>query len=175
MNLLAQIIGVVAMILLFATYQTNKRHIILIFHICISICWIFHYGLLGAISGLAINIVCLMRNIVFYWRGKYRWSSHTVLPVLVCAIEVVLTVAVWQGPTDVLALIGAPLQTVALWMKKPRYIRVLMLIASPMWLIYDLYYKSYAGVLTECIVMISIIIAIVKYDVMKKKDNGALN
>ena len=92
------------------------------------------------------------------------------LPVLVCAIEMVLTVLVWQGPTDVLALIGAPLQTIALWMKKPRYIRILMLIASPMWLLYDLYYKSYAGVITECIVMISIVIAIVKYDVMRKEE-----
>ena len=77
-SILAQCIGMISMTLLFVTYQINDRKKILLCQVCISLCWVVHYGLLGA-----------------------------------------------------------PLQTAALWMKSPRRIRQFMLMASPLWLIYD--------------------------------------
>ncbi len=168
MNVPAQIVGVVAMILLFCSYQSNKRFVILLFQIGISICFITHYALLGAVSGVMINIVCFLRNIVFYFRGRYKWADSIAIPITVCAAELILTVIVWSGPIDLLAIAGALLQTTALWMSKPRNTRIFMAAASPVWIVYDVYFKSYAGIVTEIITLTSLLIAAIRYDFKKK-------
>lgn len=173
MNLLTQLIGVLAMILLFVTYQINDRRKILFCHVCISICWIVHYGLLGAISVMVINIICFLRNLLFYNCNPKKKSTRMLIPVVICAAEILSTFIFWSNSADALALIGAPLQTIALYMKSPFKIRILMLTASPLWLIYDKCNSSYAGILTESIVIISIVSSIIRYDILKKQEKPA--
>ena len=170
-NIPAQLVGVVAMVLLFLSYQSNKRLGILLFQICISICFIIHYGMLGAWSGLVINVVCFIRNLLFYQRGKYKWSDSVVLPIAICAVEVFLTVIVWRGAVDLLAIAGALLQTTALWMAKPRNTRILMAIASPIWIVYDVFVGSYIGIVVEIVTLTSLLISAIRYDFKKKKDD----
>ena len=66
---------------------------------------------------------------------------------------------------DLLEMAGASLQTVSMWSKKPVNIRILSIIASPLWLIYDLQFGSYIGMINETIVIISIIVAFIRYDI----------
>jgi hypothetical protein len=168
----AQLIGAIAMALLFVTYQINNRKTILTFQIIIAVCWSVHYSLLGAASGIVINLICILRNILFYNRNSGSWTDNTIIPVSICASEVLLTLLVWREPVDILAMIGASLQTTALWMKTPRLIRIVMISASPLWLIYDYFNGSYVGIATEILVMISIVIAICKYDVPNMRKSG---
>ena len=165
MNISAQIVGAVATVLMFATFQFNKRRQILAVQIINAVIWIIHYAMLGAMSGVLINIVCFVRNILFCFRGKNKACSHVLLPITVCAAEIGLTAAVWKGPVDLLAMAGASLQTVSMWSKKPVNIRILSIIASPLWLIYDLQFGSYIGMINETIVIISIIVAFIRYDI----------
>jgi hypothetical protein len=60
------------------------------------------------------------------------------------------------------------LTTVANWMKSETKIRLISFPNSPCWLIYNAITGSVAGVITECIVMSSLIIGIVRYDILKK-------
>lgn len=174
-KIITQAAGILAMLLLLASYQINNRKKILIMQICISICWTVHYGMLGALSGAVINIICFLRNILFYDKQK-KWAQTIVSPIFVCAAEIIAAILTWSGNADMLALIGAPLQTAAIWMNSPGKIRILMLTASPMWMIYDYLNGSYPGVITEIGVMLSIIIAMHKYhDIPVKKMKGAAN
>lgn len=176
MNLFAQLFGIAAMVLLFITYQLNSRSKILFCHICLSVCWVIHYGMLGAMSAMLINIICFLRNVIFFVTGQKGSEEHSLTStVIICAAEIAATLFTWAGPVNLLALIGAPLQTVALYMKKPVYIRILMLAASPMWLTYDAFNGSYAGIVTEILVMTSIIVSIIRYDLRKGKTQTAEN
>ncbi|MGN1015130.1 MAG: YgjV family protein [Butyricicoccus sp.] len=166
-SILAQCIGMISMTLLFVTYQINDRKKILLCQVCISLCWVVHYGLLGASSAMIINMICVVRNITFSLRGKNRWASSKALPAAICSVQCLASLVCWQGIPDVLTLFGAPLQTAALWMKSPRRIRQFMLMASPLWLIYDACNGSYVGIATESIVMISILSAMIRYDRVK--------
>ena len=165
MNIPAQFIGGIAMLLLFITYQINDRKKILLCQVAISICWIIHYTMLGAVSGLIINLICFARNLLFYQRDRRKWISSSAVPVAVCLLEIIMTLVVWKNIADLFALIGAPLQTAALWMKNPRRIRLIMISASPLWIVYDCMNGSYVGIATEILVMTSIIVSIVRYDI----------
>ena len=53
-------------------------------------------------------------------------------------------------------------------MKNETKIRLITFPSSPCWLLFNITTGSIAGAVTECIVMCSLIIAIVRYDVLKK-------
>jgi hypothetical protein len=67
------------------------------------------------------------------------------------------------------------LTTVSYWLKSETKIRLVTFPSSPCWLVYNIITHSIAGIVTECVVMASLIIAIVRYDILKKekvKKNG---
>lgn len=169
MNLIANGIGVIGMILAFLSYQNNNRRKMLAYQIGMSLIWVIHFYLLGAYAASAINFVGAIRAVVFYYKGQYRWADSMLIPVCFCMVNTITTVLTWVGPLDILALIATMLQTIALYMKEPRHIRALSLPASPMWMIYDICNRSYVGICTEAFVLISLLIAFVRFDLKRNK------
>lgn len=175
MVLYAQLVGALATLCMFITFQLNDRKKILYVQIVNSICWIVHYLMLGALSGVVINAVCFIRNLVFQKRGQKKWADSSLIPIVVCAAEILLTVLVWKDWFDILACIAASLQTTSMWMKEPKKIRLFSLIASPVWIAYDFHHASYVGIVNEVICMISLFIGIWRYDLKKKADKNGIN
>lgn len=169
MNLVANAVGVIGMILAFLSYQNNNRRKMLAYQIGMSLIWIVHFYLLGAYAASAINFIGAIRAIVFYYKGRCRWADFKAIPYLFCLMNLLTTALTWTGYLDILALVATILQTIALYMKSPRHIRLLSLPASPMWMIYDICNKSYVGLCTECFVLTSLLIAFVRFDFHRKK------
>ena len=69
------------------------------------------------------------------------------------------------------------LSTVSNWMKREKLIRLITFPSSPCWLIYNAFSGSLAGVVTECFIMTSLVIAVVRYDILNKgiKKEGMKN
>jgi len=61
------------------------------------------------------------------------------------------------------------LSTVGFWVKNPKYTRLIYLPSSPCWLIYNVVNLSIAGVLTEIFASSSLLIAIFRFDILKKE------
>jgi hypothetical protein len=57
-------------------------------------------------------------------------------------------------------------------MRNETKIRIITFPSSPCWLVYNIITDSVAGVVTECVVMSSLIIAIIRYDILKKGKKG---
>ena len=74
----------------------------------------------------------------------------------------------WDGIESILPTVAMMLTTVAFFLSNPTYIRRLNLPSSPMWMIYNLINKSYGGILTECFVMTSLLVAMFRFDRKKK-------
>lgn len=170
MNLIANGIGAISMLLVFISYQMNDRRKILIYQIMISLIWVIHFYLLEAYAAAAINLIGAARAVAFYFRGRYRWASAACVPAAFCCASLIATALTWSGGLDVLAAAATVLQTIALWMRMPKHIRLLSLPASPMWLIYDILNRSYVGMITECFVLSSLLIAMWRFDIRSRKE-----
>ena len=74
--LLGQLFGILATILTFVSYQANtKKGLLIIQNIATSFtCLSFLF--LDALTGFALNIVCLLRNVVFIFKAKNQSSIH---------------------------------------------------------------------------------------------------
>ena len=76
-----------------------------------------------------------------------------------------------EGIISIIPTAAMLLSTVALFITKEKIIRILSLFVSPPWLIYDALSGSVAGVLCESFVIISIIVAMIRYRENKKELN----
>jgi hypothetical protein len=163
----SQIIGFAALILGVSGYQFNFRNKILLFQGSANFLWAIHFYLIGAFTGSAVNLVAVARNYTFVkYRLKFRWP---ILPVVFIAIFTAAIIFTWQGYLSLLPLGGMICGTIAFWHKNPTFIRFLSLACSPMWFVYNFISGSYPGVIIEVFIFCSILIAILRYDILRQR------
>ena len=163
MQTIGQLVGVIALALAVISFQQKTRKYILTFQLLANIAFVLHFSLIGAYTGALLNAVAMLRSIVFVNKEK-RWADKRQWLYVFCVLSIFAGVVTWEAWYSVLPIAGMICSSVAFWVKKPKNVRLISFPSSPLWLIYNLLGKSYAGVLTEIINMTSIIIAIIRLD-----------
>ena len=160
--IIGQLLGVVAIILGIISYQVKTDKKLLFVLMLNGAVFAVHYYLLGAMPAAVMNVVGVVRNIVY--SGKEKKFYHPVLiPALFAVIMGVMGTLSWQGPESILVIAGLVINTVCVSFKNPQNIRKSILVTSPMVLVYDAYAGSIGGVIYEAMVIVSSIIGIVRY------------
>ena len=77
-EIIGQILGIIATIITFLSYQMNTKKTLLIAATAATLCTCLSYLFLGASSGFVLNVVCLIRNVAFIFRMKS--PSSTLFP-----------------------------------------------------------------------------------------------
>lgn len=144
-----QLIGFVAWILLAVSYYRKDTNHILFFQIISTILFCVHYLLLGAYSGLLICVYEVIRDYSYY---KTDADNYIFLgSILVYGISAYVT---FTTVLDVFPYIASLIDE--FFLTKKRVIVVLgAIVTYTLWLIYDLYAKSYSGAITDGIIIIS--------------------
>ena len=173
-DIITQAVGFLGAGVNFLSFQQNKRSRIIGFQIVAALLFIVHYILLGltngadAFTGAALNFIGLTRSIVFINNDK-RWAKSPVWLGVFIVVSAVAGILTWEAWYSFLPSAAMILTTVSYWLKNETKIRLVTFPSSPCWLIYNVIVGSVAGIVTECFVMLSLIIAIVRYDILKKK------
>ena len=163
-NLIAQSIGFAGLICGILSFQNKERKGILFFLILSSMAYFFHYMLLGALTGSVLNLIGAVRNYVFYQREK-DWANKKIWLYLFIGIYLLSTFYTWKNYFSLLPLVAALIGSVSLWLKNPKYTRMIMLTTPPCWFTYNLVSGSIPGLLTEVFNFTSIIVGIVRFDI----------
>ena len=167
LHTVAQLIGFCGMAGNFIAFQQTKRRNILLVQIISALLFILHYVLLGQYTGAALNFIGFCRSIVFINNGK-KWAQSKVWLYIFIALCCIAGAVTWSGPFSILPPVAMILSTVANWMKSETKIRLITFPSSPCWLVYNITAHSAAGVITECVTMTSLLISIVRYDILHK-------
>lgn len=167
-DIAAQLVGFVAMALLVSSFQMKTRAGILKVQLVSESLWVLHYFLLGAYTGMALNVVAAVRCYVYGRRGIKKWADKNYIPVMFFTVAVLTCIFTWSGPISLLPTASICLNSFVQWSKKPRIIRIFSIPGCACWLVFNYLSGSYAGVLTEVLNLISIAAAILRYDVLKK-------
>ncbi len=181
MDIVAQILGLLAMTVAFLSFQQKTQKVIAVYQMVSAIFWTLHFLLLGAYTGCLLNVIGVARDAVFTQRDTKRWASHVGWfygTVALCALVYLLTfTAFGTEPTlprlilELLPVIGMAASTAALRRKEARHVRLLSLISSPLWLVYDFINGSIGGTVTEVVSILSIGIGMYRLD--RKKEPRA--
>ncbi len=165
-----QLIGYVAMALCIFAYQAKTRRYILLIQGTGCILWTLHFFLLGSYAGMLLNAVNAARNITYAFIERYKFSRSPfclgiTLTICLSMLAVTVPAEAWLG---VLPVAATSLASVAFFMQKERLVRLFYLIASPVWMVYDIIGGSIGGTLCEGFTMISIVIALFRFKKEKK-------
>ena len=166
--IIAQIAGVVGIVFSLLSFQQKERRGYMICQIISIVLFIIQLLLLGAITGGVLDIISLIRTLIFA-NNRKKWASSPIwLGVFIVAM-IVVGALTWQNAWSILPIIGSILSSVAQWMKETKHIRAISLSVGPCWLVYNLVHGAYSGALNEVFAMMSIIIGMLRYDIKKKE------
>lgn len=165
-----QLIGYVAMALCIFAYQAKTRRYILLIQGLGCILWTLQFFLLGSYAGMLLNAVNAARNITYAFIERYKFSSSPFclgITIAVCLSMLFVTIP-GEGWLGIFPVVATSLASVAFFMRKERLVRSLYLVASPVWMVYDIINGSIGGTICEAFSIISIVIALLRFKKEKR-------
>ena len=175
-TLLAHGVGLIGIVMCFFVYFSQTRERILIFKFISDSTWLVNYLLLGGYTGALINGINMVRELIYYNRGKRAWaSSHIWLFVFIIANSVSPLYSLFTGDEGYYALLpaaGSVLNAIALYLKKPQNTRFIGFGAQILWLTYTLYANNPTATAANVVLLISAIAGTIRQYLSEKKEKS---
>ena len=171
----SQIIIILVYVCLCSTYFSKSRKRILILNIIANVLQAISFLLLGGLTGVAMDIIYIARDVFFIVDENKHGKSDEVtirdVAILIGFITViiVLTMFTYNGLTSLLSVVATIISTFAVWQKSTKVYKVLGIPVSIAWLGYHISLKSIFAIILESILFISTIIGYRMESVKSKK------
>ncbi len=178
----AQVISIVAMVFNCISYLQKKKSTLLICQLVGSVLFGINYLLLGAMSGALLNVISIIRAIVFLKKDKLHadnilWTAGFIASYL-ASYALIFTVF-GKAPTpfnlivELLPVIAMIAINLSFRYADTKMVRRYGLVSSPLWLAYNIASFSVGAIICETLNLFSITAGIIKLDVKRtKKDNS---
>ena len=169
-KIIVQVIGVVGMIFGFMSYQSNHHKNIMLTKTVSEAIFALQYFLLGFYTGMAMDIISVVRDLLF---AKIVEKNKSTIPYIgiFSAIMIIAGIFTWKGAISIFAVLGKILTTIAYGMKSPKLVRLITVPSCVSWIIYNINCFSLAGICTEILGLLSILVAFFRYDMKSIKKN----
>ena len=158
---IGQILGVIAIFIGFITYQIKSQSRLLLVQSSLALIFSIHYLLLGAYSGMAMNIVAVIRNFSYDRRLKNRIESK-VIPVFFVVLQAIMCALTWEAWYSVFILLGLCGNTYCMSFKSSQNIRKSILVTCPLVFTYNVFAGSIGGSIFEAVAFTSGLIGIIR-------------
>ena len=112
--------------------------------------------------------ISIVRN-TLYTRLVKKNRSTTPVIIGFCFFVVIIGIVTFKGIISLLPIISKLLTTISYGMKNERLLRLITLPSCIFWIVYNVYVGSAAGALADSLTLISLLIAMYKFD-FKKED-----
>lgn len=173
MTILANILGIAAMAMFVFSYQLKTRRTLIFFNAGSRVLYVLQYILLGAFEGLVLDATAFLVSLLAQYKDRGWLKKHIKLVIVGSNIFIVaMGLICYQNIFSLLPIIGVLFETGALWPSNERHIRWLSLLGAPFWLAYNLLFAAYGSAAGNVLTIVSIGIAIVRYDILKKSPNN---
>lgn len=170
MMLAGNIVGITAVVLYVLSYQMKNRQGIILCNAASRVLYVVQYMLLGAFEGALLDVVAFFVSLLCCLRYSKFIKRHIVLTVIFTNIGIIgIGMLTYKNIFSLLPIFGVLFETLAFWLKKERNIRFVSLIGAPLWLAYNLMNMAYGSAVGNLIAMVSITVAIVRYDILGQK------
>ena len=170
MKHIAFAVGILAVILYFVGYLQKKRAAIILLNASSRLLYIIQYFLLSAFTGAALDIAGILSSFLAGAKSKPFIKKRTRLFVLLTSLAIIAAgLLTYKDIFSILPIIGVLLHTGAFWMDDEKKIRIVSFLGSPFWLVYNFVSGAYGSCIGDILSMVSIAIAMVRYDILSAK------
>lgn len=171
MQVCIQVIGALGVLAAVLAFQCKRHDRVMVLRTANELLFALQYALLGAWTGVAMNLIGCVRNMVFrsmVLRGrKTRWAR-----VLFSVAFAGFALLTWAGFKSLLTGFAKVVSTVAFGSSNLFLLRLLTLLTSSCWLIYNFSVGSYTGVVCEVLTISSVMIGVLRIDIPRLRGRG---
>lgn len=168
---IAQIVGIAAITVFLLSYQQKERKKIIIWNATSRVLYILQYILLLSFDGAILDVLGIVASVVAGKKDKGFVARHKLLFFLITeGAMIAATALLWADVFSLFALVGVLFHTCAFWLTDEKIIRRLSLAGSPFWLVFNFSQKAYPSAVGDVLSMVSIFVAILRYDFAKRKE-----
>jgi general stress protein CsbA len=168
-EIIGQIISVVAVIITFVTYLMKSSTQIFVTNAIATAVSCVAYAMLGGTTALGLNILCVVRNVCYLYKDRNKYTAR-ILPVALALIMAVMSAFLWEGYHSLFFVVGITLNTLAMGYFNPQNLRKSILLTSSLILIYNLLMPipSIGGSINELVAISSSVIGLICHRTKKK-------
>lgn len=169
---LSQLCVFVAACLYSSTFFIKNRNAILVLTCIISLIYSIQYFLLDSYTGVAINIVAILRCVWFYINNQRGKTKDYISLIICCVIFIISGILTYKHPMDIIAIVNVLIFSYTVWQSSVVRYRYIAPFCSLGWIAYNIYTKSILSVIFESIIFLIGIVGIIKtYRQEKSKKN----
>lgn len=166
---LCNAIGVLAICFKVTETQMKKRRNIVLFSIFGATCWIVYFLLNGNLTSATINLIGCIQGLVFLQRGKHKWADGIFWLIFFIAVQIVIAFFTYTSWFSLFSIVAGVLSTFAYFVMNEKIYRYLLAILISLWIINGIVYFYWIALIHDVFALISIIIAIVRYNILGQK------
>ena len=158
--IVAQIIGLIAFVVSLIAYHKKDKKTILNNMVTSNILNLIHYLLLGAFSGCITKLLAIFRDYFIILKEKNKKLSNSVYLIVFIILYIIATIFTYNGILSILPLVAAIIYIIFIWDGNEVIIKKTAFFCYFLWLIYNIFVLSIAGIVSNVISILSTLIAI---------------
>ena len=170
--ILSQIAGTIAFILSLVAYHRKKKKAIFQTMMVANVLDIIHYIFLGAYSGCITKVIALVRNEIIVVKEKNKKYNNYIVLGLLFVAYLISGILTYKNIYSVLPILAAMIYLYFVWNGNELKVKRVAFYCYFLWLAYNICVLSIAGIVSNCVAIISTLIAIIN-ERISKKNKGA--
>ena len=168
--LIGQIFGFAAMAVGIIMYQFKQHRAIMLLMMLNAGLWCLHFVCLGKYTAVFMNLLNVVRSILYSFRGR-KWADSRLIPAVVCLSSLTVSALTWEGPLSLLPAAATVSATLGNWQTDTRKLKLLTIPVCVCWFVYNLFGRSYAGMANETFVLASVFVSL--YRIRREEQKAA--
>ena len=163
-KIIANGFGVLSTLSFIISFQIKSNRALYMIQSAANVFYGIQFYLLGATGGLFNMAMQILRNLLLLKADKWKWLEWKGCAPLFCVPSLIYMFLTWESPLDLVPFIAFTVGTLAFWTQSAKWIRLSEIFCvSPAWLLYDLITGAYGGVLTELVILGSVVVSIIRF------------
>ncbi len=173
--IVSQVITIIYFAILSLSYLLKDRNKILTANLAAHIGQTAAMAMLNGYTGAAMSAIMVLRDVTLLIqetkkaKGKeINKNFDLIILIVTIMLMILLTIFTYNGPLSLLSVVATLITTFALWQKNVKTYKILGIVASILWLAYNIVIISIMGIILEIILLICSIVGYIK-DAKKEK------
>lgn len=158
--IVSQVIGFAAFAISILAYHKNKKEKILGSMVVSNILNLIHYLLLGAYTGFITKIIAIFRDSFIILKDKNKKYNKSIFLYIFIIIYITVSIITYKNIWSLFPLVAAIIYLIPIWNGNKKMVKQTALLCYFLWLAYNIFILSLAGIISNIVSIISTGIAV---------------
>ena len=163
MNYIAQIFGIIGVILWIYSVQNKKQEKILFFQFLANLGYATQYFIINAFSASTMNLTSSLRSLIFYIKRKNNNEISKLWLIFFISLIIIFGIITYDGLLSIIPIIISLFYAISSWLKETKWMRTVFIIAAFVWIYYNLEVQAYTAIISNVFEIISGTISLIRF------------